>query len=167
MSLNRLVYEGEEIRFRTGKHWVVFAKAAIFLLLAVAAWSSEDMLRGLLTFKAPEEIEKFLPRIISVTIWVIRYSLFFIFGLMAFLRLFSFFTLRVAVTPKRLICDDAVFGSFSMDLTKIESVKSEPGLFGGLFGYGKVVLTATSSQRLIVTNLNRPHVFEKELFAAK
>ncbi len=167
MSLSRLVYEGEDIRFRTGKHWVVFVKAAIFLFLAVAAWSSGDMLRGLLTFKAPEEIEKFLPKIISVTVWGIRYSLFFIFALLAAMRLFSFFTLRIAVTPKRLICDDAVFGSFSMDLSKIESVKSEPGVFGGLFGYGKVVLTATSSQRLIVSNVSRPHIFEKEIFAAK
>ncbi|MFZ5810571.1 MAG: PH domain-containing protein [Thermodesulfobacteriota bacterium] len=167
MGLSALVYEGEEIRFRTGKHWVVFAKAAVFLLLAVAAWSSGDVLRGLFTFKAPEELEKFLPKIISVTVWAIRYSLFLVFAIMAAVRLFSFFTLRIAVTPKRLICDDAVFGSFSMDLSKIESVKSEPGVFGGLFGYGKVVLTATSSQRLVVSNVSRPHLFEKEIFAAK
>ena len=60
-----------------------------------------------------------------------------------------------------------LFGAFSLDLGKIESVKCEPGVFGGLFGYGKVTLTASSSQRLVVSNLRRPHVLGQEIFAAK
>ncbi|MFP5259267.1 MAG: PH domain-containing protein, partial [Acidobacteriota bacterium] len=74
---------------------------------------------------------------------------------------------RVGLTDKRLLCDDALLGSFSLDLGKIESVKCEPGFFGGLLGYGKMILTASSSQRLVITNLSRPHVLEQEIFAAK
>jgi len=74
---------------------------------------------------------------------------------------------RVALTPKRLLCDDLLFGSYSLDLGKIESVKCEPGFFGGLFGYGKIILTASSSHRLVISNLRRPHILEQEIFAAK
>jgi hypothetical protein len=167
MSLTGLVFEGEDIRYRTGKHWVVLAKAVILFALAVAVWSSEPALLKLAQFKAPEELEKFLPKIISAAIWVFRYVFFLLLTLLALVRLFSFFTLRVGVTDKRLLCDDALFGTFSLDIGKIESVKCEPGVFGGLLGYGKMILTASSSQRLVLTNIRRPHALEQELFAAK
>uniref|UniRef100_I2Q381 DUF304 domain-containing protein n=1 Tax=Desulfovibrio sp. U5L TaxID=596152 RepID=I2Q381_9BACT len=167
MSLTGLVFEGEDIRYRTGKHWVVLAKAVILFAVAVAVWSSEPALLKLAQFKAPEELEKFLPKIISAAIWVFRYVFFLLLTLLALVRLFSFFTLRVGVTDKRLLCDDALFGTFSLDIGKIESVKCEPGVFGGLLGYGKMVLTASSSQRLVLTNIRRPHALEQELFAAK
>ncbi|EHJ46081.1 hypothetical protein DFW101_0064 [Solidesulfovibrio carbinoliphilus subsp. oakridgensis] len=167
MSLTGLVFEGEDIRYRTGKHWVVLAKAVILFALAVAVWSSEPALLKLAQFKAPEELEKFLPKIIAAAIWVFRYVFFLLLTLLALVRLFSFFTLRIGVTDKRLLCDDALFGTFSLDIGKIESVKCEPGVFGGLLGYGKMVLTASSSQRLVLTNIRRPHALEQELFAAK
>ncbi len=167
MSLNGLVFEGEDILYRTGKHWVVLAKAAILFALALAVWSSGPALTALAQFKVPEELEKFLPKIITAAIWLFRYIFFIILTLLALTRLFSFFTLRVGVTEKRLLCDDALFGTFSLDVGKIESVKCEPGLFGGLLGYGKVILTASSSQRLVLTNIRRPHALEQELFAAK
>ena len=167
MSLSDLVYEGEDIRYRTGKHWVVLFKAMILFALALIVWSSEPTLTRLLQFKAPEELEKFLPKIIAATVWIIRYVFFMLFTLLALARLFSFFTVRVALTGKRLLCDDLLFGSYSLDLGKIESAKCEPGLFGGLLGYGKLVLTASSSQRLVISNLRRPHVLVQEIFAAK
>jgi|GEM_PF-1102220 len=167
MSLKGLVFEGEAIRYRTGKHWVVLAKAAALFFLALAVWSSEPALLKLVQFKAPEELEKFLPKILSTGVWLFRYIFFILFTLLALTRLFSFFTLRVGLTDKRLLCDDALFGSFSLDLGKIESVKCEPGMFGGLLGYGKVILTASSSQRLVIANLRRPHVLGQEIFAAK
>ncbi len=167
MSLHGLVFEGEDIRYRTGKHWVVLAKAAILFALALAVWSSGPALTALAQFKVPEELEKFLPKIIAAAVWLFRYVFFIILTLLALTRLFSFFTLRVGVTDKRLLCDDALFGTFSLDITKVESVKCEPGLFGGLLGYGKVILTASSSQRLVLTNIRRPHALEQELFAAK
>lgn len=167
MSLQDLIYEGEDIRYRTGKHWVVLAKAALLFLVALFIWSSEPALASLLQFKAPEELEKFLPKIISSAVWLIRYVFFTIFTLLALTRLFSFFTVRVALTPKRLLCDDLLFGSYSLDLSKIESVKCEPGLFGGLLGYGKIILTASSSHRVVIANMRRPHILEQEIFAAK
>lgn len=167
MSLKGLVFEGEEIRYRTGKHWIVLAKAAVLFALALIVWSSEPTLTKLVQFKVPEELERFVPKILAVGVWLIRYVFFILFTLLALVRLFSFFTLRVGLTDKRLLCDDALFGSFSLDLGKIESVKCEPGVFGGLLGYGKMILTASSSQRLVITNLRRPQVLAQEIFAAK
>lgn len=167
MSLTGLVFEGEDIRYKTGKHWVVLAKAIILFALALGVWASEPALLKLAQFKAPEELEKFLPKIIAVAVWVFRYVFFILLTLLALARLFSFFTLRVGVTDKRLLCDDALLGTFSLDIGKIESVKCEPGVFGGLLGYGKMILTASSSQRLVLTNIRRPHALEQELFAAK
>ncbi len=167
MSLKRLVFDGEDIRYRTGKHWIVFLKALTYLVLAFLVWSSRDLLLSLLQFKGPEEFEQYLPHIINGAVNGFRYVFFVIFTVLALIRLFSYFTLQVGLTNKRVLCDDAVFGSLSIDLGKIESVKSEPGLFGGLFGYGKIILTGASSQRVVITNLSKPHVFEKELFAAK
>lgn len=167
MSLNGLVFEGEEILYRTGKHWVVLAKAVLLFVVALVIWSSGPTLLSLAQFKVPDELEKFLPKIITVAVWLVRYVFFVLFTLLALVRLFSFFTLRVGVTDRRLVCDDALFGSFSLDIGKVESVKCEPGLFGGLLGYGKVILTASSSQRLVLTNIRRPHTLEQELFAAK
>lgn len=167
MSLHGLVFEGEDILYRTGKHWVVLAKALLFFALALVVWSSGPALHSLAQFKVPEELEKFLPKIITAAIWVFRCIFFILFTLLALVRLFSFFTLRVGITEKRLLCDDTLFGTFSLDIGKVESVKCEPGLFGGLLGYGKVILTATSSQRLVLTNIRHPHTLEQELFAAK
>jgi hypothetical protein len=167
MSLADLVFEGEDIRYKTGKHWVVLAKAIILFVLALIIWSSGPALLKLLQFKPPEELERFLPKIISAAVWLIRYVFFTLFTLLALARLFSFFTVRVALTDKRLVCDDLLFGSYSLDLGKIESVKCEPGVFGGLFGYGKMILTASSSQRLVISNLRRPNVLVQEIFAAK
>lgn len=167
MSLADLVFEGEDIRYTTGKHWVVLGKAMVFFALALAVWASEPALLKLLQFKVPEEIEKILPRIIGAGVMLFRYVFFLIFTILGLVRLFSFFTLRVALTGKRLLCDDALFGTFSLDLGKIESVKCEPGVFGGLLGYGKMILTASSSQRLVISNLRRPNVLEQEIFAAK
>ena len=167
MSLKGLVFEGEDIRYRTGKHWVVLGKAAMLFALALIVWSSEGALLKLVQFKAPEELEKFLPKILTTGVWLFRYVFFLLFTLLALVRLFSFFTLRVGLTEKRLLCDDALFGTYSLDLGKIESVKCEPGLLGGLLGYGKMILTASSSQRVVITNLRRPHVLEQEIFAAK
>ena len=167
MSLARLVFEGENIRYTTGKHWVVLFKALVLFLVAMVVWSSGPTLLKALQFKAPEELEKFLPKIISTGVLVFRYVFFLVFTVLGLVRLFSFFTLRVGLTDKRLLCDDALFGTFSLDLGKIESVKCEPGLLGGLFGYGKMILTASSSQRLVITNIRRPSVLEQEIFAAK
>ncbi|MGD9608852.1 MAG: PH domain-containing protein [Desulfovibrionaceae bacterium] len=167
MSLSGLVYEGEDIRYRTGKHWVVLFKAILLFVLALIVWSSEPALTKLFQFKAPEELEKFLPRIIGATVWLVRYVFFLLFTLLALARLFSFFTVRVALTDKRLLCDDLLFGSYSLDLGKIESAKCEPGFFGGLLGYGKLVLTASSSHRLVISNMRRPEVLVQEIFAAK
>lgn len=167
MSLARLVFEGEDIRYTTGKHWVVLFKALVLFVLALIVWSSGPALTNLLQFKAPEEIEKFLPKIISAGVLIFRYVFFLVFTLLGLMRLFSFFTLKVGLTDKRLLCDDALFGSFSLDLGKIESVKCEPGILGGFLGYGKMILTASSSQRLVITNLRRPSVLEQEIFAAK
>lgn len=167
MSLSDLVYEGENIQYRTGKHWVVLAKAVILFVLALIVWSSGPALLKLLQFKPPEELERVLPKIVGTAVWLIRYVFFAVFTIMALTRLFSYFTVRVALTDKRLVCDDLLFGSYSLDLGKIESVKCEPGFFGGLFGYGKMVLTASSSQRLVITNLRRPNILVQEIFAAK
>ncbi|WP_254845163.1 PH domain-containing protein [Desulfovibrio sp. DV] len=145
----------------------MLAKAVVLFVLALVVWSSEPTLLKLVQFKVPEELERFVPKILTVGVWLFRYVFFILLTLVALVRLFSFFTLRVGLTDKRLLCDDALLGSFSLDLGKIESVKCEPGLFGGLFGYGKVILTAASSQRLVLTNLSRPHVLEQEIFAAK
>lgn len=167
MSLKGLIFEGEDIRYRTGKHWVVLAKAVVLFVLALVVWSSEASLLKLVQFKVPEELERFVPTILSIGVKLFRYVFFILLTLLALVRLFSFFTLRVGLTDKRLLCDDALLGSFSLDLGKIESVKCEPGFFGGLLGYGKMILTASSSQRLVITNLSRPHVLEQEIFAAK
>lgn len=167
MSLKGLIFEGEDIRYRTGKHWVVLAKAVVLFVLALVVWSSEPSLLKLVQFKVPEELERFVPMIVSVGVKLFRYVFFILLTLLALVRLFSFFTLRVGLTDKRLLCDDALLGSFSLDLGKIESVKCEPGFFGGLLGYGKMILTASSSQRVVITNLSRPHVLEQEIFAAK
>ncbi len=167
MSLSGLVFEGEDIRYKTGKHWVVLAKAVVLFVLALIVWSSGPALHSMLQFNTPEELEKILPKIISAAIWLFRYVFFLLLTVLALTRLFSFFTMRLGLTDKRLLCDDAIFGTFSLDIAKIESVKCEPGLFGGLLGYGKIILTATSSQRLVLTNIRRPHYLEQEIFAAK
>ncbi|MFP5259612.1 MAG: PH domain-containing protein, partial [Acidobacteriota bacterium] len=128
MSLKGLIFEGEDIRYRTGKHWVVLAKAVVLFVLALVVWSSEPSLQKLVQFKVPEELERFVPTIVSVGVKLFRYVFFILLTLLALVRLFSFFTLRVGLTDKRLLCDDALLGSFSLDLGKIESVKCEPGL---------------------------------------
>ena len=170
-SANRLFFEGEELRFKTGKHWVVFFKAALYFFLAMYVFKSHLDLSGLLKFNVPDDFQKImltLNKVVEGIVLTLRYCLTAFLVWLGVTNLLSFFSLRLYLTNKRLVRFDLIIGSLlSLDIAKIESVKADPGIFGGVLGYGKVTVTTGSGQTVVLSNLNGPHELEKQLFFAK
>ncbi|WP_027183498.1 PH domain-containing protein [Desulfovibrio inopinatus] len=166
-SLKRLLFGSETVEYKTGKHWAVFFKAIIFVIIAYYAIDSQSFLLAHLSFTPPEEFKDILPKVILWAVRVLCYGVGVVCIIWAFSLLLTFFTIRIALTGKRLIHNDILWGSMSVDLTKIESVRSEPGLLGGILGYGKVILNSSGGQRITMKNIIRPHLLEKAIFAVK
>lgn len=163
-----LLAKDEEIRYKTSKHWAVFIKTAVFLALSVLAMANAEALVKVAQFTPPEDLKRFLPPLITYTVKGLCYGLAVVFGLMGLARLFSFFSAKVFITPKRLISRDVLSGSIlSLDLSCVESVRAYTGILGSVLGYGKVVVCMASGQKVALPNMRRPHDLEREIFAAK
>ena len=168
MEPRRVLAEKEDILYQTKKHWAVFIKAAVYFGLAGAVLAYKDPILAAVQFTPPEDFKRILPPLINGTVKTVCFTAAVIFGLFGMARLLSFFSNKVLVTTKRVIQHDVLSGSlFSIDLGRIESVRACTGPLGSLLGYGRVILVMGSGQKIAISNLRKPHEFERELFGAK
>jgi len=168
MDPRRVLADKEEIRYQTKKHWAVFIKSAIYFGLAALVLAYKDPLLAAAQFTPPEDFKRILPPIVNWTVKGTCFTLAVVLGLLGLARLMSFFSNKVIITGKRVIQHDVLSGSLtSIDLGGVESVRACTGLLGSLLGYGKVILGMGSGQKVSISNLRRPHEFERELFGAK
>ncbi len=166
-SLQRLLFGGETVEYKTGKHWAVFIKMILFGIIAFYAIDIQTFLLSHLNFAPPEEFKEILPKVILWAVRILCYGVALVCIFWAFSLFVTFFTIKIAITKKRLIHNDILWGSMSVDLKKIESVRSEPGVFGSILGYGNVILNSSGGQRITIKNIMRPHILEKAIFALK
>jgi hypothetical protein len=163
-----LLAANEEVLYQTRKHWAVFIKAAVYLILAVLVLSGKDKALGLAAFNPPEDLKRFILPLVHYSLLAVFYVAALALALVALIRLFSFFSTRMLITGKRVIMMDLLSGSaYSLDLGLIESVRVSGGLLGAVLGYGKLSLVMSSSQKVAAANMREPHEFERRLFAAK
>jgi len=168
MEPRRVLADKEDILYQTKKHWAVFLKSALYFGLAALVLAYKDPILAAAQFTPPEDLKRILPPLINGTIKGLCFTFAVVFGLLGMARLLSFFSNKVIITARRVIQHDVLSGSLaSIDLKHIESMRACTGLLGSLLGYGKVVMVMGSGQKIAISNLRRPHEFERELFGAK
>jgi hypothetical protein len=163
-----LLAHNEDIRYQTSKHWAVFIKAAIFFGLALLVLANKETLLNATKFTPPADLERFVTPLVKYTVLGVCFGLAVVFGYLGLSRMLSFFSAKVFITAKRVISRDVLSGSIlSLDLGGVESVLACTGPLGSVLGYGKVVVSMASGQKVSLPNMRRPHELEREIFAAK
>jgi len=191
---HRLLAGEEQILYQTGKHWIVFVKALLYLVLAIFLLAERgDLVRHIPYTSASEGAhavtgtvaqqgggERIVPaqtmddimRWAGITItWTVSgvcIALGIVLLFVGVARAVGFFSCQVMLTTKRVIARDALLGSFSsLSLANVESARADCGLLGPMLGYGKVAITMGSGRKVSLANIARPMEFERELFGAK
>lgn len=137
--IEKSLLNNETVLHKGKLHWMSYTKAALVMLLALM------LLMG-------GSIEAFV-----------------LFGLLAcvigFVNYMNVIGSEFAITNKRLVIKSGVIRrkSFDTQLSKVEGVGVEQGLFGRIFGYGNLVVTGTGSSRSIFGMLTNPAEFKQQL----
>jgi len=190
---HRLLADDEQILHQTGKHWIVFVKALVYLCLAIFLFAGRDGIvrhipyashepaheavgfvaqpgagDRLLPAQTMDEVMRVAGVVITWTVSIVSIALVFVLALLGIARALGFFSCQVLLTTKRIISRDALLGSLSsFALANVESARADCGLLGPVLGYGKVSLVMGSGRKVSLANIRRPMEFEREIFGAK
>jgi uncharacterized membrane protein YdbT with pleckstrin-like domain len=95
--------------------------------------------------------------------WIIFCSLGALFTLFLW-PLIASKTSEFAITNKRLIIKTGLLSrkTVEMNLSKIESVNVDQGIFGRLLGYGTLRIVGTGGTKEIFAQINNPLEFRKQ-----
>ena len=115
------------------------------------------------------DLEDAIDQVAAKIVSVIRKPFYFfnvLFGILAITETFRFLFTELAFTNKRVIGKTGVFSSRALDATleKIDSVATSSGLFGKIFGYGKISIR-TAADRFDFKYVKRPEEFKRALMA--
>lgn len=145
--VHKVLLPGEQVVYETGLHWLVYGRAILLTLLAVAIAIGAAALRGNTTSAAPVMIALGLA------------------ALLAFLAALAFLTAAIrrvstelAVTDQRVLFKHGIFSRHTVEMNraKVESVDVDQSLLGRIFGYGTVVLRGTGGSLEPMANVAHP-----------
>jgi uncharacterized membrane protein YdbT with pleckstrin-like domain len=128
----RVLQPGETVVYSTKLHWLVYGRAIIFLVFALAPAIGSQFVAN--------------PNL--------RYGCLAISALLLLAALLAFveawirrFTTEIAITDRRVIFKRGLIRRFTieMNMHKIESVDVDQSVFGRLFNFGTVVIHGTGS----------------------
>ena len=145
---------GENIRFATDIHWMVYLPGLALLLLAVAVfvltWAF-GVSGGAAVFLHGLAVVLF----IGAAIWL-------------FIGWFKRWTTEVAVTDRRIIYKRGFISRYTieMHLDKVESVDVDQSILGRMFGYGDIMVHGTGASLEPLRNIESPIEFRNYVTAA-
>jgi uncharacterized membrane protein YdbT with pleckstrin-like domain len=145
---------GENVRFATDIHWMVYLPGLLVLAVALAvyvvAW----------WFVAPGTLAIFLHWLGGI--------LFAAAAILLFLGWFKRWTVEVAVTDKRIIYKHGFISrhTIEMNLDKVESVDVEQSILGRLLGYGDIYVRGVGASLEPLRNIESPIEFRNHVTAA-
>jgi uncharacterized membrane protein YdbT with pleckstrin-like domain len=145
---------GENIRFVTDIHWMVYLPGLLLLLVGIAVvvlvWS----------FGVSGGVAVFLHGLAAV--------LFVGAAILMFIGWFKRWTTEVAVTDKRIIYKRGFISRYTieMHLDKVESVDVDQSVLGRVFGYGDILVHGTGASLEPLRNIESPIEFRNYVTAA-
>lgn len=125
--LKKVLQPGEEVRYVTNVHWIVYLPGALTLVLAVAAYIGSYLSQQM------------------ATLWQVLAVMLFVLGaLMLLVAWFRRWTTEIAVTSKRIIYKRGFIQrrTAEMNMDKVASVDVRQSILGRIFDYGTVTVQA-------------------------
>lgn len=145
---------GEEVAYRAGPHWIVFAPALVvggLLDLTGAGLLAAAFLR-----RAPGEPAS-VPMIVAAAILMLFGSLWMAAGAIRWK------STEITVTSRRVLIKSGILTIHTTEvlLSKVESVAIEQSPMGRMFGFGKVTIHGTGGTPGTFERIARPHEFRR------
>jgi uncharacterized membrane protein YdbT with pleckstrin-like domain len=127
--VQKVLLPGEQVVYETGLHWLVYGRAILAFLVALAL--------AIVSFSAPADTAQ-LVQILAGLLALLGLLLF----LAAALRRAS---TELAVTDQRVVFKRGIIArhTIEMNRSKVESVDVDQSLLGRIFGFGTVMLRGT------------------------
>ena len=145
--VHKVLLPGEQVVYETGLHWLVYGRAILLTVLAVAFAIGAAALPGSTTSAA----------LVTIALGLA--------ALTAFLAALAFLTAAIrrattelAVTDQRVLFKHGVFSRHTVEMnrSKVESVDVDQSVVGRIFGYGTVVLRGTGGSLEPMPNVAHP-----------
>src|SRR6201996_3752508 len=143
---------GEEVRFATDIHWMVYIPGALLLVAAIVVYVLGAKLMGGET---------------GIAIKVVAGIVFAAAVVWLFLGWFKRLTTEVAVTNKRIISKRGFISRYTieMHLDKVESVDVDQSILGRIFGYGDILIRGVGASLEPLHNIDSPIAFRNHVTA--
>jgi uncharacterized membrane protein YdbT with pleckstrin-like domain len=145
--VRKVLLPGEQVVYETGLHWLVYGRAVLLAVVAIAIAIVAAVLGGDPSTMVPPVLVLGLAALVGLL------SLFLF--LTAFIRRAS---TELAVTDQRVLFKQGVFSrhTIEMNRAKVESVDVDQSMLGRLMGYGTVVLRGTGGSLEPMPNVAHP-----------
>ena len=150
--VNQVLQPDETVVYATSLHWLVYLKAIVLLLFAVACL--------VIAASMSDDIAKLVLKVVAAA-----------FGLLALLSalgaLIRRATTELAVTDRRVIFKTGIFRRHSMEMnrSKVETVGVDQSILGRLLGYGTVVVRGTGGSFEPIPFIGEPLAFRSHITA--
>lgn len=152
--VNRVLQPGEELKFRSRIHWLVYLPGIlIFLVTFAAVW-------GLSNYFAQGE---YPPSALGVLAFGLVIALISLIS-----AWFRRWTTEVAVTNRRVIYKRGFIRrrTIEMNMNKVESVDVDQSVLGRIFDYGNITVRGTGSTFEPLRMISAPLDFRNHVTAA-
>jgi uncharacterized membrane protein YdbT with pleckstrin-like domain len=148
--LKHVLQPGEEVRYITNIHWIVFLPGALTLVGAAAAW-----------------IGSYLWPQLALLWQVLAIMLFVLAVLMLVTAWFRRWTTEIAVTNKRIIYKRGFIQrrTAEMNMDKVASVDVKQSILGRIFDYGNVTVQAAGMTLEDLPMIENPLQFRNHITA--
>jgi uncharacterized membrane protein YdbT with pleckstrin-like domain len=154
--VGKVLLPGERVIYETGLHWLIYGRAIVLLLLAVALAVAVVALGG------DPARDPAAQAGLAVT------ALLALLGVVSFVRAaIRRATTELAVTDQRVVFKRGVVArhTIEMNRSKVESVDVDQSLLGRILGYGTVKVRGTGGSLEPVANIRDPLGFRSYITA--
>jgi uncharacterized membrane protein YdbT with pleckstrin-like domain len=149
--VRRVLLPGENIVYETGLHWLVYSRAILLLILAVAIFIG--------SLQVEQQFQIFIQIFAGVVLVIALFD-----ALGAAIRRLS---TELAVTDQRVIFKHGILARHTIEInrSKVESVDVDQSIFGRLFGYGTVLVRGTGGSLEPFQKIDDPITFRTHITA--
>jgi len=148
----KVLLPGEQVIYETGLHWLVYGRAIVLFVAAVALSVGAQ-------YVPPPDTRRLVLGVAAVVL-----ALAVLAAAMAAIRRIS---TELAVTDQRVIFKSGVFArhTIEMNRSKVESVDVDQSVLGRIFGYGTLMLRGTGGSLEPMEAISDPLAFRTHITA--
>lgn len=153
--VDKNLMDGEQVMYRTHRHWVIFAKPLVFLLIGFLLFLVTA------TLSSKGEFNSDTARVLNLIAAVV--------GIIALITAIPAWierrTSEFAITNKRVIIKIGWIRRRSDEtlLTKIEGIEVIQGIWARMLNYGTIIITGTGGSKEPFAQITAPLLFRRKV----